>query len=180
MALSQPVVSWFDDTNTFQRTEWDAGIVDAGGESPATIFLVWNNRNPSTTVANTAIADMIDVTITTKSYPAGDNTGVVATKSDAVVYVQFFDSTKPSGGEWGSYKEATGVWTKDWWEDIGGDDTTPVVSCAGGFKTISGAANYRDANVDKANYAKVKLKLAAKGSAGAGQVEWLTRIAYRY
>lgn len=179
----QPKVSWYDETNTMQRTQWDAGIVEAGGYSETDTFLVWNNRNMNPDPAsnpNPAVADMINVSLTTKSL-AGDNTGPVASKTEATVEAMFFDSSAAEGaGEWGSIDSETAMWQKDHWEAVGGADVTPVIAAGGAVQVISGASNSASAVTDKANYAKLKLRLKADSLATAGEIEWLTRISYQY
>ena len=87
MPLSAPKVNWYNELNTVQQTEWNAGIVDAGYYSrpedptvpdteafPST-FLVWNNRYDPSGTGNgtnptgntTAVSDMTNVWITTLS-----------------------------------------------------------------------------------------------------------------
>lgn len=155
--MGAPVVQWYDGLNTAQQSSWDAGIVDAGDWSSPKEFLIWNNRGGST-----AVSDMTNVFITTKSL-TGDNTGPVASKSDAIVEVSIFDGT---------------AWSA--WEEIGGTDTCALKSASGVAGTISGAVNSGNKATDKANYADIKLRLHALPTALAGQIEWLTRVSYQY
>ncbi|MEM0173166.1 MAG: hypothetical protein QXI16_01510 [Sulfolobaceae archaeon] len=210
--LPAPKVKWYNEANTMEVTEWNAGVVDAGSYSrpddptipddpnfPST-FLIWNNRyDPvSNPTGNTKdVSDMLNVTITTLSLVRDANgnidpnlsyqpTGGVADKTQAVVQVIFFDSSKNNGqGEWGTY-DSNNVWRPNTWREIGGNDKCPVVVCAGSagnppaYNTISGKANTGNVNVDKQNYAKVKMRLYVKPTALAGKIEWITRVSYTY
>ena len=160
--MSAPIITWFDALNQTQQTSWDCGIVDAGSYSNVAEFLVWNNRSTTPGTLNTAVSDMTNVTIIVKSMN-GDDTGPVASKSDAVVSVSFNNN---------------GTWTD--WQEIGGGVAANVIAANGVVGTISGAANTADVNTDKANYARIRLRLFVKPTAVAGQVQWITRITYNY
>jgi hypothetical protein len=159
----QPIISWFDATNTTQQTVWDAGVVAAGSKSNPVEFLIWNNRSTSPGTLNTDVPDMTDVKIIPKSL-AGDDTGPVASKSDATVQVSFNNN---------------GTWTD--FQDIGGGVSATVIARNGVVGTISGKANTADKNTNTANYADIKLQLYVQNTqATAGQVQWYTRITYNY
>ena len=176
MASLPPIVQWWDENESAQQSLWDAGVVDAGSDSVPTVFHVWNNRGNST-----AVSDMINVDITVRDINGQTADLRVAGQSEAIVYVQFFDNSKLSGiGQWGAHAPSNGQWTGDYWRALKHDEPAPVVSCSGQYRKISGAANTANKNVDKVNYAKIKLKLYAKPAAGAGQIDWLTRISYQY
>lgn len=176
MASLPPIVQWWDEAETAQQSQWDAGVVDAGSDSLPTVFHVWNNRGGSS-----AVSDMINVDLTVRDINGQTTDLRVAGQSEAIVYAQFFDSSKLSGaGQWGAHNEDTSVWEGDYWRALRHDDACPVVSCSGEQRKILGQANSGNFNTDKGNYAKIKLKLYAKPTAGAGPVEWLTRISYQY
>jgi hypothetical protein len=208
MALEPPKVKWYSElTPTIEATEWNAGVVDAGSYSrpddpttpddatfPST-FLVWNNRYDATsnpTGNTTAVSDMTNVTITTLSLVRDVNgnidpnlsyqpSGAVAGKTEAVVQVVFFDSSKNSGaGQWGTYDSTNTTWKPTTWREVGGNDKSPVVSMSGAKGTIQGLANTANLATDKANYAKIKMRLYVKPNATAGKVEWITRVSYQY
>jgi hypothetical protein len=160
--LSAPIISWFDSANANQQSQWDCGIVDAGSYSNVAEFLVWNNRSTTPGTQNSAVSDMTQVTIIPKSM-TGDDTGAVASKSDAVVSVSFNNN---------------GTWTD--WQDIGAGVSANVISASGVVGTLSGSANTADKNTNKANYADIRLRLFVQPTAVAGQVQWLTRITYNY
>lgn len=175
MSSLPPVVQWWDEEETAEQSLWDAGVVDAGSESDSTVFHVWNNRGNASNVA-----DMINVDMTVRDASGQTADTRVCGQTDAIVYVQFFDSTKGSGGQWGAINKLSEVWEENHWRALHYNEACPLISCSGGVRTISGVANSANSSTDKANYSAVKLKLAAKPNAGAGQVDWLTRISYQY
>jgi len=166
-----PDVRWYDKDSIAEVVGgWDAGTVDAGGESVPAVFHIWNNKGGAET-----LSDMQDVTITTKSYVPGDEAasgkdeGPVATKSQASVFALF-----ETDAGWIS-SLGNGVY-----EEVGGSDTAVVYSRSGVAGIIKGTLNNGDVLTNKANYSKVKLKLVAKADAAAGQIWWLTRFSYKY
>ena len=165
---------------------------------PPTTFLIWNNRydavsNPTGNVE--AVSDMTNVTITTLSLVRDANgnidpnlsyqpSGVVAdlrpSVNEATVQVIFFDSSRNNGaGEWGTYDDE-GNWKPNTWKDIGGNTRAVVVSMSGAKGIIKGSPNNASLVADKANFAKVKMRLYVKPHATAGKVEWITRVSYQY
>ena len=207
MALEPPKVKWFNEANTIEQTEWNAGVVDAGYFSrpddptiaddvnyPST-FLIWNNRYDATYNPNGATTDVSDMTngwITTLSLVRDVNgnidphlsyqpSGAVAGKTEAFVQVIFFDQSKNGGaGEWGSYASDDLTWNPLTWKEIGGNDKARVVSCSGLKGTIKGTMNSASLATDTANYSKVKMRLYVRPNATAGKVEWITRVSYQY
>lgn len=175
MASIPPIVQWWDEGETAQQSQWDAGVIDAGSESIPQTFHVWNNRGSST-----AVADMINVDITVRDADGQSTDLRVAGQTEAIVYVQFFDSTKGTSGQWGGINPDTSVWEENYWTALKYDTAVGVISASGLSRRINGSANTANIDTDKVNYAAIKLKLYAKPTAGAGQVDWLTRISYQY
>lgn len=172
MASIAPIVQWWDEEESSQQSQWDAGIVDAGSESDATVFHLWNNRGN-----NSSVSDMINVDLTVRDSDGQTSDLKVAGQVDAVVRAQFFNSKK-NGGQWG-YMEGD-VWKPEQWVDLKYDKSVPVISYNGDLRTIAGEANSGDSSVDKRNFSAIKLKLYAKPTATAGQVSWITRVSYQY
>ncbi|MWV43085.1 hypothetical protein GRF59_05530 [Paenibacillus sp. HJL G12] len=152
--MASPLVQWFDVTNTAQKTEWQIGVVDAGSPSPASTFLIWNNRG-----VNSDVSDMTNCTITTKDV-LGSNTGEVVINKWIEARVDSMNETQFTA--------------------IGGT-TTKVVQAGGaaGAGKIKGTAN--DGSLGAvANYAKVTLQAMVPATATAGSFTFLTRIAYQF
>lgn len=176
MAVLPPIMEWWNEEETAQQAIWDAGIVDAGSEGSATVFHVWNNRGRSEDVAHVINADL-----TVRDSSGGINDLRVAGQVEAVVRAQFFDKSKNSGaGAWGAINPATGVWEDNYWTELIHNNPKPIVACSGALRTLSGTANTADLETDIENYSKIKLKLYAKPDAGAGEIQWITRITYQY
>lgn len=154
--MPKPVIYWYDATNTTQLTRWDIGTVDAGSTSKETTFLIWNNRG-----GTTALSDIHDCTITTKD-AAGGNLGELITNTWIEVRVD-------SMNEFNFAK-------------VGGDTTKPVTAENAQPNFIMGLAN--DGNMattaTKQCFAKVTLRANIPATATAGNVSFLTRLAYQY
>jgi len=154
--MPAPEVLWYNANNTAQVTEWNIGTVDAGTVSAPTTFLIWNNRGGSS-----PLSDMTNCTITTKDN-AGGNTGELVVDKWIKVRVDSLGETEFNDG-------------------IGGL-ITKVIGAEGTPGIISGAANDGNMNTaaTKANFAKVTLVADVPAMATAGNVSFLTRIAYQY
>lgn len=153
--MPAPIVSWYNDLNTNQVTQWDIGTVDAGSISATFGVLIWNNR-----AGGSDVSDMTNCTITTKD-AAGGNTGELVTDTWIEVRV---DSLGES-----DFTAIGGTVTKD----IRAKD--PSVDA----KSIKGTANSGDL-ADQANYAEVTLRANVPPTATAGLVNFLTRVSYQY
>lgn len=153
--MAAPIISWYKADNVTQVTTWDLGVVDAGTVSTDSTFLIWNNRGGSG-----AVSDMTNCTITTKD-SGGGNTGELLLNKWIEAKL-LGDST---------YTAVGGATTKA----IKGGNSAPT-------GTISGAAN--DANTattaTQSCYATVILHANVPPTATAGNVDFLTRIAYQY
>lgn len=171
MASIAPITQWWDENETSQQSQWDAGVVDAGSESVVTTFHLWNNRGNS----STAVSDMINVDITVRDINGQTQDLSIAGQTDGIVMCQFFNATT---NKWGAYVDD--VWTVDAWAELIYTNPQPVVSANGTKRTISGAVNNGSASADTSNFAAIRLKLFAKPTATAGQVSWLTRVSYQY
>jgi hypothetical protein len=65
--MAQPIVSWYDATDTEITGVYDFQTIDAGNASPNHTFTIWNNRGGTSDVSK-----MEDVTITTVDMIGGD------------------------------------------------------------------------------------------------------------
>lgn len=152
--MASPLVQWFDLTNTQQQTEWPIGVVDAGGVSKATTFLIWNNKGLTNNVS-----DMTGCTITTKDV-LGGNTGEVVVNKWIEARVDSLNESlfTPIGGMTMKAIQAGG---------------------AAGAGIIKGTAN--DGSIGAvANFAKVTLHANVPATATAGNFSFLTRVAYQF
>ncbi|PYY28387.1 putative phage protein [Paenibacillus illinoisensis] len=135
-------------------TTWDVGTWDAGSVSTDTTLLIWNNRG-----GTTAVSDMINCTITTKDSAGGD-TGELVVGRWIEVKVDSMNETTftPVGG-----------------------GTTKTIQGGGsaGAGTIKGTVN-NGADTNVTNYAKVTLHANVPTTATAGNVDFLTRVAYQF
>lgn len=155
--MAAPRVEWFDVTNTTAVTTWNLNTVDAGTISTSSTFLVWNNRG-----GVTAVSDMESCTITTKD-AAGGNTGELVTNKWIEVKVD-------------TLAEAT-------FTPIGGVNTKAIraggtVVTSGVIKGIINDGTLTGAALDC--HAKVTLQANVPATATAGNVDFLTRVAYLY
>lgn len=154
--MAAPQVLWYSADNTAQELNWAIGTVDAGSYSPQKTFLIWNNRG-----GTSDLSDMTNCSITTKDN-AGGNTG-------ELVLDKWIEVKVDSMGEVD-------------FTPVGGEVTKDVQAETASAKTISGMAN--DGNIatpnTKKNFAKVTLRAHPPGTATAGNVSFLTRIAYQY
>ncbi|WP_028588868.1 hypothetical protein [Paenibacillus massiliensis] len=152
--MAIPIVEFYNATNTGQVNTWDVQTVEAGSVSPDTTFLIWNNRN-----RQTAVSDMINCTITTKDQNGGD-TGELVT------------------GRWieakvDSMNETT-------FTPIGGSSSKTIQAGGSvGAGVISGAVNNGALSATN-NFAKVTLHANVPTTANAGDIEFLTRVAYQF
>ncbi|MDH6674233.1 hypothetical protein M2277_004925 [Paenibacillus sp. LBL] len=154
--MATPTVTWWNGDNTAAVTDWAIGTVDAGTVSQATTFTIWNNR-----AGTTAVADMDNCTITTKD-ASGGNTGELVINKWIEVKVETMGETTFSA--------------------IGGSVTKAIK--AGGTTvpagTISGKINDGTIAGGVDNFAKVTLQANVPATATAGNVDFLTRVAYTY
>ncbi|TVX97974.1 hypothetical protein [Cohnella terricola] len=156
--MAQPVVSWWNSSNTSQITQWQVGTVDAGSISPDTTFLVWNNRG-----GNTDLSDMQSVTITTKA-PDGSDGG----PNFELITNKWIEVRVDSMGEIG-------------WTPIGGTATKAMK--AGGSapaSTIKGAINDGTTANSIVNFAQFTAHAHPHATATAGNVDFLMRVSYTY
>lgn len=152
--MAAPIIEWYDQTNTFQETQWQIGTVDAGSISPDTTFLIWNNRGRSE-----AVSDMTNCTITTKDI-LGGNTGEVVED----LWIEARLNSIPN----------------DDFEKIGGTIVKPIQSAAGVTGQISGAANDGTKENASSNFAEVTVRANVPATATAGNFSFLLRVQYQY
>jgi len=180
MAVVQPLVSWYKETNldTDQVTRWDIGVVDASQVSPDFTFLIWNNRKGTTDVP-----DMQNAVIMTKD-ELGGNTGELIEGQWIEVKVDQIDSTFNKIG-WdvnanapvshpvktlGSTTNEDGTFTPN----------TPPHTTTNGEISILGVKNDGDLTRAAGNYVKVALHCRVPGNASAGLINFRTRVTYQY
>lgn len=175
---TQPLVSWWNRDNTSQFVKWDIGVVDAGTASPQTGFLIWNNRGGSTDVA-----DMEDVTITTKG-EGGVNTGALVEGQWIRVKLDEVESTfSPIG-----YDTVNNVPVVHPIRAIGsttfnGNTYTPEVpphTGQNGQVCILGVANDGTKENSAGNFAEITAYADVPGNASAGLIKFLLRVSYKY
>lgn len=171
MALSNPVVTWWDALNTTNVTNWDLGVVDADNDPTLTEkqFVIWNNRGGSVAVKN-----MEACKVTTK-----DTLGGLAIPLVKETWVQcrcdsmgetMFDTSTLIGA---TFDTPSGSWVQKE-HVIRAED--PVV----GAGVIAGNINTGTitALADKQNFSKVTLRMKIPASASAGIVDFLVRVYY--
>lgn len=154
--MAAPKVEWFNVDNTTAVTTWNLNTVDAGTISVATSFLIWNNRG-----LQTAVSDMESCTITTKD-SAGGNTGELVSNKWIEVKVDTLSEAtfSPIGGTVTKAIRAGGTVV-----------TAGIIKGTVNDGTMVGAAD---------NFAKVTLQANVPATATAGNVDFLTRVAYLY
>jgi hypothetical protein len=162
--MPAPQVNWRKQDNSAGVPSWNIGTIDAGTPSADFGVLIWNNY-----AGATDLSTMTNCTITTKD-SAGGNTGELVTN-------KWIQATVVSAGETGR-------------TNIGGNTTHPIQ--AGGNTSNADGTHSPNANeilgvknngnkVDaKGNFAEVVLRADVPGNATAGNVAFLTRVAYQY
>lgn len=180
--MALPIISWYDQTNTTEKTSWPIGTVDASSYSDEFVVLIWNNRGGANPNGNPdlIISDMQNVTITTKDVNGG-NTGALVTEK----WIQAYCTTK------GENQFPV--------QGIGGDTTHPIGTTGtttntdgthtpnqgdhvtdSGTVDILGVWNDHDLVNAAGNFAKVHLRAYVPATANAGVVNFLTRVAYQW
>jgi len=163
--MAAPQVSWRKRDNSAPVDKWTIGTIDAGDTSAVFGVLIWNNFG-----GTGDLSTMTNCTVTTKD-SSGNNTGELVL--DKLIEVKV--DSDPSSTDF---------------EPIGGDATHPIQ--AGGNTTnasgttspntqeILGVANDASKNNARGNYAELSLRARVPGTATAGNVSFLTRVAYQY
>ncbi|GBF32206.1 hypothetical protein DCCM_0397 [Desulfocucumis palustris] len=164
--MPAPLVSWYSADNVAQLTKWEIGTIDAGSISPMLGVLIWNNRGGTADVST-----MTNCTITTKDSAGGD-TGELVTNLWIEVKVDSMGETDFTGGKIGG--PTTHV------IQAGGNTTFNDVTTSPNAKEILGVANDSSKTNAKGNYAQVSLRANVPATATAGNVNFLTRVAYQY
>lgn len=155
--MAIPKVTWYDMTNTNPVSRWDIQTVDAGTVSPPTTFLIWNNRG-----GTTVVSDMFNCTITTKD-SAGGNTGELVLNKWIEVKVDTMQEA--------NFTAIGGIATKA--IKAGGNATASYIHGDINDGNIATTATQR-------NFAQVTLHANIPPTATAGNVDFLTRVAYQY
>lgn len=180
MAVLQPIVSWYKQTNgdADQVTNWDIGVVDASTVSQDFTFLIWNNRKGATDVP-----DMQNAVIMTKDN-LGGNTGELVTGQWIEVMVDQVDSSFSKIG-WDTVGNAavsrpvktTGSTTFNGTTSI--PNTAPHTT-TNGIISVLGVANDGSIANAKGNFVQASLHCRVPGNASAGLVNFRTRVTYQY
>lgn len=153
--MAMPQVSWYTADNSTQVTQWNIGTVDAGSVSTEFDVLVWNNRGGAG-----VLSDMTNCTVTTKDQ-SGGNTGELITNT-------WIEVKCLSAGE-------------SAFSPIGGTTTHAIKGGgAAAAGVISGAVNDGSIANAAANFASLALHANVPGTATAGAVSFITRVAYQY
>lgn len=166
MANINPVISWYKDDNSTPVTQWDFGVVDAGGgeQHPAT-FLIWNNRSNSVDDAK----DIYNCYITTKHTDGTDGVGAGDVSINPLVTEQWVKAKLEGSAE---YKKIGGTNDKLVATALG------IVAPADAGK-VKGTKN-GGAIADSVNYVKATLCIDPPSTASAGKVDFLIRFGYSY
>ncbi|NGQ95329.1 hypothetical protein G3578_09195 [Brevibacillus sp. SYP-B805] len=162
--MPAPAVSWYKTDNVTALPKWEIGTIDAGSTSPALGVLIWNNRG-----GTSDLSTMTNCTITTKDSAGGD-TGELVTNTWIEVRVD-------SMGETGFTKIGGSV-TKA--IQAGGNTVNATGTYSPNTKEILGVANDGSIANSKGNFAQVTLQANVPATATAGNVNFLTRVAYQY
>lgn len=180
MAVSQPLVSWYKETNgdDEQLTSWDIGVVDASQASPVSTFLIWNNRKGTENVP-----DMQNAVIMTKD-EFGGNTGELVEGQWIEVKVDQIDTTFHKIGWDAIANEAVSRPIKTTGSTTNEDGTfTPNVdphTTTNGEISILGVKNDGTVENSAGNFVKVQLLCRVPGNASAGLIKFRTRVTYQY
>lgn len=170
--MPAPVVSWWTRDNATQLPKWEIGTIDAGSQSPVLGVLIWNNRKISgvSGSGDTDLSTMTNCSITTKDALGGD-TGELVVNTWIKVKVDSMgdlDFTKAVGGT-----QTTPI-------QAGGNTTNATSTYSPNAKEILGVKNDGTKNNSKGNFSEVSLRADVPATATAGNVDFLTRVAYQY
>ena len=163
--MPAPAVSWLKTDNVTTLSKWEIGTIDAGSSSPALGVLIWNNRGN----ANNDFSTMTNCTITTKDSSGGD--------SGELVLNTWIQVRVDSMGE-SSFTSIGGTATKV--IQAGGNTVNSKGTFSPGNKEILGVINDGSVGNSKGNYTQVTLQASVPATATAGNVNFLTRVAYQY
>lgn len=162
--MAAPQVNWRKADNSGAVASWAIGTIDAGTSSQDFGVLIWNNFG-----GTTDLSTMTSCTITTKD-GSGGNTGELVTN-------KWIEVTVVSAGETG--RTAIGGTTTHAIQ-AGGNTTNAAGTSSPNANEILGVKNDGNINNAKGNYAQVTLRANVPGNATAGNVAFLTRVAYQY
>jgi hypothetical protein len=166
--MADPIVTWYDEANALNLSEWALGTVDAGGDPSLTQknFLIWNNRGGAT-----GVAKMTNCTITTK-----DTDGNMTIPLVREAWVQ---AKVVSMGE-GAYSPIGAEFISGAWRGL--ERPMKASGSTAGSQEILGIAN----NGNKADasaqncFAEVSMRVAVPTTAVAGAVNFLVRCFYEH
>ncbi|WP_120464725.1 hypothetical protein [Paenibacillus aceti] len=162
--MPTPQVSWYKTDNVTPLPKWDIGTIDAGSTSPPLGVMIWNNRG-----GTADLSTMTNCTITTKDSAGGDTGELVI---DKWIEVRV-DSMAETG-----FTKVGGIVTKA--IQAGGNTTNSQGTFSPNAKEILGVANDGSVANSKGNLAQVTLQATVPATATAGNVNFLTRVAYQY
>lgn len=162
--MPAPAVSWYKTDNVTALPKWDIGTIDAGSTSPSLGVLIWNNRG-----GTSDLSTMTNCTITTKD-SGGNDTGELVQNTWIEVRVDSMSDT--------SFTKIGGLVTKV--IQAGGNTTNSNGTHSPNNKEILGVINDGSSTNSKGNFAQVTLQANVPATATAGNVNFLTRVAYQY
>lgn len=176
--MAAPKISWVLADNTTAVTEWKIGIVDAGKTSTEFNVLVWNNKNQATDVA-----DMQNVSITTKDSSGGNTGDLVINKWIECVNLGENETWAANATPIGGTVTKTVRSTKS--TTFNSVTSTPNVAPHNitGEPTavcVLGVANDGTVANSAGNFLKLSLRANVPSNAPAGSISFLTRISYQY
>ncbi len=152
--MAAPVVTYWDSDTGKQVTNWKIGEVDAGAESPHTIFNIWNNKG-----GTSAVSTMKNVTLHILNKD-GSESNTSLTPGNTMVT-----------GKWTRVKVNGGAATQ-----IGGSANVSLRA-----KGLSSGSNIEGAKSgDTKNYAQVEAYVVVPSGAAEGTYEFIMRTKYQY
>ena len=162
--MAAPIVSFYDKTGTEKIENWQLGEVDAGSETEALEFTIWNNKGNSEPVSH-----MKNVRITTVNADGTEKGDVVTGKWVHVIVNDSDDSADGKGTPIGGNSVTNQA--KVWAEGVDKD--------ADGY-IIKGDANDGVKGHSTVNYASVKAWVCVPANANEGEKPFIVRVPYSY
>jgi len=169
--MTQPIISWTNvDGDELFDNKLDFGIVDAGDASQDFTILVWNNKG-----GETLVSDITDCTITTR-----DSLGGIGTDDNLSAA-----SSEIITNKWIEVRLAQ---SEEDYSPIGGLDVFNISADEEVYdlenqlltNAIGGKINDGELLTSASNYATLIFRANIPADASSGNVDFLTRISYRY
>lgn len=162
--MAAPQVNWRKQDNTAAVASWNIGTIDAGTPSSDFTVLIWNNF-----AGSSDLSTMTNCTVTTKDSQGGNTGELVLNKWVEVMVVSAGEvSRTPVGGTTTHPIQA------------GGNTANADGTFSPNANEILGVKNDGNKANAKGNFAEVTLRANVPGNATAGNVAFLTRVAYQY